>query len=155
MHIESIIIGFDNKYQQKSSKKYTLLIHNCSQFFFLFFFFNNQMINRIMANVDVKLGIKHILERIEQAYSKRSPVRANKICAIDLLLISFRLPINVHIFLFFNCLKTGYSNRKTIIGGCEQNKTDWNDCRCIFGWSKTFWRKLCKGTMGEEHKWNH
>ncbi|XP_055314970.1 pyridoxal phosphate homeostasis protein [Sitodiplosis mosellana] len=31
------------------------------------------MINRIMANVDVKLGIKHILERVEQAYSKRSP----------------------------------------------------------------------------------
>lgn len=33
------------------------------------------MINRIMANVDVKLGIKHILERVEQAYSRRSPVR--------------------------------------------------------------------------------
>lgn len=27
-----------------------------------------------MANVDVKLGIKHILERMEQAYSKRGPV---------------------------------------------------------------------------------
>lgn len=33
------------------------------------------MINRMMANVDVKLGIKHILERVEQAYSRRSPVR--------------------------------------------------------------------------------
>lgn len=28
-----------------------------------------------MANVDVKLGIKHILERMEQAYSRRNPVR--------------------------------------------------------------------------------
>lgn len=32
------------------------------------------MINRTMANIDVKLGIKHILDRIEQAYLKRSPV---------------------------------------------------------------------------------
>lgn len=28
-----------------------------------------------MANIDVKLGIKHILERVEQAYLMRSPVR--------------------------------------------------------------------------------
>lgn len=27
-----------------------------------------------MANVDVKAGIKHILERVESAYAKRSPV---------------------------------------------------------------------------------
>lgn len=27
-----------------------------------------------MANVDVKLGIKHILDRIEHAYLKRNPV---------------------------------------------------------------------------------
>lgn len=33
------------------------------------------MINRTMANIDVKLGIKHILDRVEQAYLKRSPVR--------------------------------------------------------------------------------
>lgn len=32
------------------------------------------MINRTMANIDVKLGIKHILERVEQAYLKRGPV---------------------------------------------------------------------------------
>lgn len=35
----------------------------------------NPMINRTMANIDVKLGIKHILDRVEQAYLKRSPVR--------------------------------------------------------------------------------
>lgn len=28
-----------------------------------------------MEGIDVKLGIKHILERVEQAYLKRSPVR--------------------------------------------------------------------------------
>lgn len=33
------------------------------------------MINRTMAAIDVKLGIKHILDRVEQAYLKRSPVR--------------------------------------------------------------------------------
>lgn len=33
------------------------------------------MINRIMADVNVKLGIKHILERIEAAYLRKSPVR--------------------------------------------------------------------------------
>lgn len=33
------------------------------------------MINRIMVDVNVKLGIKHILERVECAYLKRGPVR--------------------------------------------------------------------------------
>lgn len=32
------------------------------------------MIRRIMADVDVKLGIKHILERVDNAYAKRSSV---------------------------------------------------------------------------------
>lgn len=35
------------------------------------------MTNRIMADVNVKLGIKHIVERVEAAYLKRGPVRMN------------------------------------------------------------------------------
>lgn len=39
---------------------------------------NKQMINRIMADINVKLGIKHILERVEGAYLRRSPVSNSK-----------------------------------------------------------------------------
>lgn len=37
-----------------------------------------------MDNVDVKSGIKHILERVEQAYAKRSPVSNHMEFSIDL-----------------------------------------------------------------------
>lgn len=70
------------------------------------------MINRTMANIDVKLGIKHILDRVEQAYLKRSPVRRD--LSFNQLMHVFLFIVN---FLFFFTL--GHSNSKTIIGGRE------------------------------------
>lgn len=69
------------------------------------------MINRTMANIDVKLGIKHILDRVEQAYLKRSPVRRD---------LSFNQLMHVFLFIVnFDFFTLGHSNSKTIIGGRE------------------------------------
>lgn len=75
------------------------------------------MINRTMANIDVKLGIKHICERIEQAYLKRSPVRRERTFC-DALIDSQSADVFVYGLDFFSSF-VGHSNGKTIIGGCE------------------------------------
>ncbi|XP_031633104.1 pyridoxal phosphate homeostasis protein [Contarinia nasturtii] len=51
------------------------------------------MINRIMESVDVKLGIKHILERVEQSYLKRSP--GNRCAKPTLVAVSKTKPIEM------------------------------------------------------------
>lgn len=70
------------------------------------------MAQRIMANVDVKLGIKSILSRVEAAYARRSQVISR---------IHGQHAFDSHIFEFSF---EGYQNVQTDASGGQQNQAN-------------------------------
>lgn len=68
-----------------------------------------------MANIDVKLGIKHILDRIEHAYLKRNAVRRETLKTMPCFDHFQSADACNHLIL----LTLGHCHTKAIIGGCE------------------------------------